>query len=309
MTDLVTVIVPVYNTEKYIKKCVDSILGQTYTELEVILVDDGSTDSCPRICDSYAERDSRVRVIHKENGGLSDARNAALDIVSGSYVTFVDGDDYIEKNYVEYLYSLIKKYGADMSICSYKSVDADGKPVGSPAKCGKEFVMDRKQAFFELLSRKYFSNSACFRLFKTEHFRDIRFPKGRIFEDVATVYKTMFLCDKVAFGGEALYYYLFRRGSISRNEYTPAREDAVIFGEQMARDITEMYPELRKIADCRCFDSYVTFLKDVDREGYPDKWTEAWEKLKSKRKTVLTYGSSGIKRKVIALASYFGKII
>ena len=160
MTDLVTVIVPVYNTEKYIKKCVDSILGQTYTELEVILVDDGSTDSCPRICDSYAERDSRVRVIHKENGGLSDARNAALDIVSGSYVTFVDGDDYIEKNYVEYLYSLIKKYGADMSICSYKSVDADGKP----SKMRQGICYGQETGFFRAAEPKVFFK---FRLFQT----------------------------------------------------------------------------------------------------------------------------------------------
>ena len=108
MEDLITVIVPIYNVELYLRKCIDSITGQSYKNLEIILVDDGSQDKCGLICDEYAEKDSRVRVIHKENGGLSDARNAALDVMKGEYVTFIDSDDYVATEYISYLYDLIK---------------------------------------------------------------------------------------------------------------------------------------------------------------------------------------------------------
>ena len=109
MEDLISVVVPIYNVENYIKKCVDSILSQTYKNLEIILVDDGSPDNCPQICDEYAQKDNRIKVIHKENGGLSDARNAGIDISKGKFITFIDSDDYIEKDYVEVLYNSIKE--------------------------------------------------------------------------------------------------------------------------------------------------------------------------------------------------------
>ena len=108
---LISVIVPCYNVEEYLPKCIESILNQTYRNLEILLVDDGSPDNCGRICDEYAAKDSRIRIIHKKNGGLSDARNAALDVMTGEYVTFIDSDDYVSDDYVEYLYKIIKESG------------------------------------------------------------------------------------------------------------------------------------------------------------------------------------------------------
>ena len=116
MEDLITVIVPVYKVEKYIRKCIESIINQTYKNIEIILVDDGSPDDCGKICDEYAKKDNRIKAIHKENGGLSDARNKALDLTNGKYVIFVDSDDYIEKNAIEYLYQLMQKYNTDIAI-------------------------------------------------------------------------------------------------------------------------------------------------------------------------------------------------
>ena len=107
--DLISIIVPIYNVEKYIKKCIDSIINQTYTNLEIILVDDGSPDNCGKICDKYKEKDDRIKVIHKKNGGLSDARNAGIDIATGEYITFIDSDDYVAENYIEVLYNLCKE--------------------------------------------------------------------------------------------------------------------------------------------------------------------------------------------------------
>ena len=126
---LVSVIVPIYNVEKYLRKCVDSILNQTYKNLEIILVDDGSPDNCGNICDEYALSDSRIRIIHKKNGGLSDARNAGLDIARGNYILFVDSDDYIDETMVEKLYEALEKEKAEMSLCSFVYVNDDGVPI------------------------------------------------------------------------------------------------------------------------------------------------------------------------------------
>ena len=125
--ELISVIVPVYNVEKYIDKCIKSIISQDYTNLEIWLVDDGSTDSSGEVCDKYAESDQRIIVIHKDNGGLSDARNVALDRMQGKYVLFIDSDDYIEKNYISYLYMLLKDYQSDISICNFKYVNEKGR--------------------------------------------------------------------------------------------------------------------------------------------------------------------------------------
>ncbi len=308
MGDLVTVVVPVYNVENYIEKCVDSILAQSYKNLEIILVDDGSNDRSGKISDRYAENDARIKVIHKENGGLSDARNAAIERAKGKYITFVDSDDYIEKDYVEYLYRLLKDNNADMSICSINNLTPNEKEI-SCYNSGKIIIMDRKQALFELLNSKKYTNSASAKLFKTEHFRDIRFPVGRIYEDVATIYKTFLLCDKIVFGERALYNYIHHQGTISRQKFTPARLDAIEFCYLMTGEITKIYPELKRIADCRCFDSYITLLKVVNKSENSEIYSEAWKNLKLKRKTVITYIHSGLKRKIRAVASYFGRII
>lgn len=130
--ELVSVIVPVYKVEPYLDRCVASILAQTYPNLEVILVDDGSPDNCPALCDAWAQRDARIRVIHKKNGGLSDARNVGLDAASGAYISFVDSDDYIAENFIETLYDLLHEYHTDISAVHWKLVYADGPEVPAP---------------------------------------------------------------------------------------------------------------------------------------------------------------------------------
>ena len=120
--ELISIVIPIYNVEKYIEKCLDSVIKQTYKNIEIILVDDGSPDNCGKICDSYANNDKRIQVIHKENGGLSDARNVGIERANGKYITFVDSDDYIELDYIEYLYTLIKKYNTKISFCKVNVV-------------------------------------------------------------------------------------------------------------------------------------------------------------------------------------------
>lgn len=214
---LVSVIIPVYKVEKYLKKCVDSVIGQTYQNLEIILVDDGSPDRCGEICDEYQRIDSRIRVIHKENGGLSDARNAGIDAAHGDYLMFVDSDDYIAAAMVEKLLTALETEQAGMSLCNFLYVAEDGAPMeecnqGMPVKTE---VLSGVEAIHRLsLERGECYTIACCKLYQAALFREIRFPRGKRNEDEFVSHILFHKCDRVACLGEALYYYVQRADSI-----------------------------------------------------------------------------------------------
>lgn len=210
MKPCISVIVPIYNVEKYIHKCVDSLLAQTYPHLEIILVDDGSPDGCPAICDAYAEKDGRVRVIHKENGGLSDARNAGLEIASGEYIGFVDSDDWIEPDMFEYLYNGMAG-GAEISVCGvleHRTYRIEIKNAPTDIVYTAEDALN--EMFFDRME-----NYAWNKLYEARLWKDVRFPTGKNFEDVLTIYKTFERASRVAVLREAKYHYLIRPDSIS----------------------------------------------------------------------------------------------
>ena len=140
--ELISVILPIYNVEKYLEKCLKSVINQTYKNLEIILVDDGSKDNSPQICDEYAVKDKRIVVIHKSNGGLSDARNAGIEIAKGKYIALIDSDDYVEKDYVQFLYQLIKENNAEMSICSHTVLYTNRTRIEK--ETGEHLVLDPK---------------------------------------------------------------------------------------------------------------------------------------------------------------------
>ena len=212
--ELISVIVPVYKVEAYLNKCIDSIISQTYKNLEIILVDDGSPDNCPKICDEYAKKDKRIKVIHKKNGGLSDARNNGLRIATGKYIGFVDSDDYIDDGMYEYLYSLIKKYDADISTCGYRNF---GEYEYDDLVPKEEMCIDKIEALKKLSEDAIVKNYAWNKLYKKELFIDnnIEYPVGVIMEDVATTYKLFELCNKIVIGNNIFYNYLRRGGGIT----------------------------------------------------------------------------------------------
>ena len=227
---LISVIVPVYNVESYLRKCVDSIINQTYKNLEIILVDDGSPDNCGKICDEYAQHDSRVKVIHKENGGLSDARNAGIDMAEGEYLTFVDSDDYIAEDMIEKLYKQLLKDNSDMSLCSFKYVDESGDEILSRVDDSpiKNEIITGEQAVNKLLENNpWYYVVACSKLYKEELFREIRFPKGKIHEDEFVVHHIFYKCKSVSCISESLYYYLQRINSISNGTVSVKRLDMI----------------------------------------------------------------------------------
>lgn len=219
--DLISVIVPVYNVEKYLNRCVDSIINQTYSNLEIILIDDGSTDTSGQICDEYKEKDERVYVIHQINGGLSVARNTGIDNANGNYLTFVDSDDLIHPQYIETLYKVIKKDNSDIVIADYERFDEFNKidlEINDGTKYESNLLSNNEilTSFIQLKNNSRFVSS-CWKLFKKEVIGNIRFPKGRLFEDEFTVYKFIYNANKISIIDKILYFYYVNPKSITNN--------------------------------------------------------------------------------------------
>ena len=209
MKDLISVIIPVYNVEKYIEKCIYSVINQTYKNIEIILVDDGSTDISGKICDDFEKKDYRIKVIHKKNGGLSDARNVGIDVSTGKYIVFIDSDDYVDKKHIEYLYNMITKNNADISICQFNIVYENSDiQITDFTKKDTIKIFDNKKALETMLYNKKFCNSACTKMYKKELFDDIRFPIGKLYEDLGTTYKLIEKTTKVVLGQRTTYNYL-----------------------------------------------------------------------------------------------------
>lgn len=218
----ISVIVPVYKVEKYIHKCVDSILAQTFTDFELWLVDDGSPDHCGAICDEYAQIDTRVKVIHKKNGGLSDARNAALDAMNGKYVFFVDSDDWIPVDALEIMHSALERTGAKVATGNIVSVREDGTEQALYSPVQDETVLIGEEMLTTLLRP-----NACNRLYAADLFQKLRYPVGRLYEDVFTYHKILAQIDSMVLVGKNTYYYLIRSGSIMNSEYSIKFTDIV----------------------------------------------------------------------------------
>ena len=209
---IISVIVPVYNVEAWLGACVDSILCQTFRDLELILVDDGSPDGCGAICDEYARLDSRVRVIHKTNGGLSSARNAGLDISRGEYVAFIDSDDYVNPCYLESMLRSIQEHEADLALCSVEKFWDDPSRVEyyhQPDKC-----LGHEQAVALMVDSLWYHMIACNKLYRRSLFDDLRFPEGYIHEDEALFHHIIARCARIVSVSGALYRYRQISGSI-----------------------------------------------------------------------------------------------
>ena len=216
--DLISVIVPVYKVEKYLEKCINSILSQTYKNLEIFLVDDGSPDNCGKMCDEYAKKDNRIKVIHKQNGGLSAARNTALDVCTGDYITFVDSDDWVEPNYVEELYNALKKYNCDLSVCGLKRWFEDMTLESIVDYKDRQQVFYDKDFYDLFFCKNEIKHHAWSKMYKKDIFKSLRYPVGRNYEDT---YIITDICANIKTGAvivqKPLYNYLvMRAGAITQ---------------------------------------------------------------------------------------------
>lgn len=212
----VSVIIPIYNVEQYLRRCLDSVINQTYRNLEIILINDGSTDDCELICNEYKEKDDRIVTISKENGGLSSARNAGLAIATGEYVTYIDSDDYVALDYIEVLLNLCIVYSADISQCCIVSGMEDSHLFS------KKNTDETSYSGVDYLRNMYSiqdSECACCKMYKMSLWEGIEFPVGRIMEDVATVYKVIYKASKIVCTNKGLYYYYLSPNSIVRKNF------------------------------------------------------------------------------------------
>ncbi|WP_024867330.1 glycosyltransferase [Butyrivibrio sp. FCS014] len=217
MNEIVSIIVPIYNVERYLVRCLESIINQSYANLEIILVDDGSTDGSGKICDKYGLKDSRIKVIHRSNGGLSAARNSGLSVASGEYIAFVDSDDYIDSNMVESMFLCAQKNNATVVTCGRMRVSGD---CFEPQKVVEgEKVVASEEAIRQIFIGGYISEAVWDKLFKREAIINKRFPEGEINEDIELVIAILGDAEKIVYLGEALYFYCENEGSITRSGY------------------------------------------------------------------------------------------
>lgn len=248
---LISVIVPVYKAEAYLEKSVKSIINQTYKNLEIILVDDGSPDRCGEMCDEFAKKDSRIRVIHKANGGQSSARNAALDIMAGDYVGFVDSDDWIEPNMYEHLYNLILKNNAQISVCGAKLEYLNGKVSYFNTDYPKNKTIrqyDTIEALTENFNNSKITYSLCDKLYESKIFSNLRFTEGKIYEDMEIIPKCLENADRIVYDPTPLYHYNLTEESTIRGTFNPKRFAEVDVALKKAEDYKIRYPQLYNIS-------------------------------------------------------------
>ena len=250
---LISVIIPVYNVERYLDRCVQSIVDQTWSNLEIILVDDGSPDNCPAMCDAWAEKDSRIKVIHKENGGLSDARNAGMAIASGTYMGFVDSDDWIKPEMYQLLYERMLEDGSDIAACGVEMVYEDGRPSCRMTPEGN-CVLDQTAALEALIWGSRLKHPVWYKLYKTDLIRDLRFPVGKYHEDVFWTWQAVIRADKVSVLDTLCYSYVQRSGSIMGESFSEKRLDAIEAGCRMQDYLQAHCAKLAgEGAICLCF--------------------------------------------------------
>lgn len=248
---MLSVIIPVYNVEHFLDKCISSIVNQTYKELEILLIDDGSTDSSGLICDEWANKDNRIQVVHKTNGGLSSARNVGIELFHGDFVAFVDSDDFVDISMYETMLSAIERTGKDIACCG-RVVNLFGKREKYEFFLKKERIFNREEAIKSTLKLNTIDVSACDKVYKRKIFDTIRYPEGRISEDAAIIFQLLNISNGIVHVGKAFYHYMYRDNSISKSLYTHKAYDAYINCCNTMDFIHRYYPKLQKECNIYC---------------------------------------------------------
>lgn len=316
MNELISVIIPVYNVEKFIEKCLESVINQTYTNLEIIIVNDGSKDNSGVICEQYVKSDSRIKYFEKKNGGLASARNYGLDKASGKYILFLDSDDFMSLNAVEVLLNNLKNSGADVTIgeiVMIKKFD-DVKPEIKDCSNIKQYTYDNFSAIENMLYEIQFSSSANRILYKACLFDDVRFPLGKTYEDLFTIYKVLYKCEVITFVDFPVYYYVIRSGSIISNLNPIKNVDFLNAALEIHDFIEKKCPDKVKAADYKLFVASIElFVKYPPQEELSridlDKKVYIWNIIKKNRLRVILDRNSLIKYRVLAVVSFLGKNI
>ena len=305
---LVSVVVPVYNVEKFLPRCLHSIAEQTYKKLEIILVDDGSTDRSGTICDEFSLSDDRVIVIHKENGGLSSARNVGTTNAKGDYITYLDSDDYWSEDYVERSIELCEKYKADISIMDmlYIQENENENKIDNRKITVKQ--MTASEAIEASLYQIQYSCCAPSKMYKADIAQSVKFPEGRLSEDLATCHLFLSKATCVAYTNTIGYYYRQRDNSIM-HRFNPRRMDALVWAKSIEIFCKDKMPKIKKAAECRTFNVAIHLLFDLlnEDDGYDNLHKVLWDEIKRTRVTVLIDKKARIRERLAALLTFLGE--
>lgn len=241
---LISIIIPVYNVEKYLNQCIESVVNQTYSNLEIILIDDGSPDNCPMICDEWGKRDNRITVIHKKNGGLSSARNAGLAIAHGDFIGFVDSDDFVESDMYERLLNAIKINNADIACCGRNLVNENGVKTGVIYTSDNIRIYTESDVIKNLFYGINYDEAIWDKIYHKEFFDNIKFPEGEINEDIVLMVKKFINIAKLVHIGEAKYNYRFNLQGITKSSYSSKKRDTLNHINYIKKYVSENHKEL-----------------------------------------------------------------
>lgn len=285
MDEKISVIVPIYNVEKYLHRCIESIINQTYRNIEIILVNDGSTDDSKNICEKYLNKDKRIKLINKKNGGLSEARNAGLKKATGEIVSFIDSDDFIETNFYEYMLAEMKKTNSDIAICG-TSIDYENGKKREKVNLTEE-ILDSKEAIIKLNSFSSFDMSVCNKIFKRDIVKNIEFPIGKKSEDYFVTYKYLDKAKKIVVLPKAMYHYYQRPNSISRGKVNISYD--YIEGSLRQKEyIEKRYPDIQNVANTAYAFSYIAvYNRYIENDA--DLPREKKKKFKKEVKKYIKY--------------------
>ena len=300
----VSIIIPVYNAEKYLRQCVESVLSQTFKDWELILVDDGSMDGSNEICHEYALKDKRIRVIEKANEGLSSARNAALDIAAGEYIFFLDADDELYPHSIQHLYDIAQSYS--VAIVAGREVYETAKPEYDFIATTPEIVKAEQHLKSVWYQKSVTDNSACWKLFKRSLFDELRFYDGW-FEDLEIFHKILFKADKIAISDSVVYFYRKHSESFI-NSWSEGRREIVKVTEGIVNQMRHSYPRLVKAAEHRHFSASFNLLIALvrNRPSEREAIRQNYATIKALRSQILTDPNSRMKNRAGALMSYLG---
>lgn len=287
---LISIVIPVYNVKKYLERCVNDVIKQTYKNIEIILVDDGSTDGSSKLCDQLFKKDERIVVFHKKNGGLSDARNYGVRAANGNFITFIDSDDEVDPNYVETLAKIIDKYHVKIGIASHRILYKNGLMLD--CSTGESGCIDSKTILKRLLYADGIDTSSWAKIFAKDILLKHPFPVGRVFEDAATTYLYIDSVDKIGLNSTPIYTYNYTHtDSISQKPFTKQKMDLITSTREMHDYIVKKYPDLEDGANRRLMYAYLSTLRQLALSPITADSIECqpglWQYVKMHRKEIL----------------------
>lgn len=306
---LISVIVPVYNSEDFLDQCLESIVNQTYKNLEILVVDDGSTDSSGDKCDQWASRDSRIRVIHQPNGGHSAARNTALDAITGQWLIMVDSDDVLHTEFAATLLDVALRHSADIAVGDYTAFYGDRPHFDTPHSPAPETTLSRHEALLAVFYQHGLTHSPWGRIFKSSLFASVRFPLGIIYEDLAIIYPLLCGCDRVATVGRVLYGYR-QHATNSMRVFSSRRADVLNVCESLERLMAQSDSQYLAAVRSRLLSAYfnILLLSDQDRQhDYSQLGDRCWQGIKRLRSECLLDPHVRLKNRLGIIASYLGR--